>query len=230
MHITELTRILQFGDSTLPVGAFSFSNILESAIQQRQVTDSKTLHEFVLTATEQAATSDGIALLHAYKGTQAQDLQWIIQVDKAILHRKFHEEIRLMSTRMGRKLGEIAAFVITGEAVVLHAWLEHIALGTTPGTYPVGLAIIFATLGLPEYATFATHQYGVATMLLSAALRLMKISYLETQKILFAVNTMTEERFRRIAPLSLNDMATFAPVTDILATTHVKANLRLFMN
>src|SRR6185295_16981502 len=35
--ITELMRVLQFGDSVLPVGAFSFSNGLESAIQHHLV-------------------------------------------------------------------------------------------------------------------------------------------------------------------------------------------------
>ena len=38
---------LQFGDSTLPVGAFSFSNGLESAVQQRVVARRGRLREFV---------------------------------------------------------------------------------------------------------------------------------------------------------------------------------------
>src|SRR4029078_3932925 len=34
-RVTELLRVLQFGDSVLPVGPFSFSNGLESAIPPR---------------------------------------------------------------------------------------------------------------------------------------------------------------------------------------------------
>ena len=37
--ITDLMRLLQFGDSMLPVGAFAFSNGLEAAIQQRVIDD-----------------------------------------------------------------------------------------------------------------------------------------------------------------------------------------------
>jgi len=37
--ITDLMRVLQFGDSVLPVGAFSFSSGLESAIQHHLVHD-----------------------------------------------------------------------------------------------------------------------------------------------------------------------------------------------
>ena len=36
---THLARMLQFGDSMFPIGGFSFSGGLESAIQQRVVTD-----------------------------------------------------------------------------------------------------------------------------------------------------------------------------------------------
>ena len=41
--MTDLLRLLQFGDSMLPVGAFSFSNGLESAVQQGVVHDAATL-------------------------------------------------------------------------------------------------------------------------------------------------------------------------------------------
>ena len=40
MHsITDAMRLLQFGDSVLPVGSFSFSNGIEAAVQQRIVHD-----------------------------------------------------------------------------------------------------------------------------------------------------------------------------------------------
>jgi urease accessory protein len=130
---------------------------------------------------------------------------------------------------MGRKLGELAVHAVP-DTPLLSAWLDRIASGTTPGTYPVGLAVLFAALGLPEDAAFATHQYGVATMLLGAALRLMKVSYLDAQQILFAVNMTTETTYRSSSCLTLEDMAAFAPVTDILAAAHVKASVRLFMN
>ena len=66
--IPELMRVLQFGDSLLPVGAFSFSNGLESAVQLGIVRDPESLEQFVGSALRQAATSDGIAVLSAIAG------------------------------------------------------------------------------------------------------------------------------------------------------------------
>ncbi len=43
MNASDLIRIMQFGDSVLPVGAFTFSNGVESAIQTGVVRDVPTL-------------------------------------------------------------------------------------------------------------------------------------------------------------------------------------------
>ena len=65
--VNAILRVLQFGDSLLPVGSFSFSNGLESAVQLGVVHDPRSLGDFVRVVVEQAATSDGIAVLAAFR-------------------------------------------------------------------------------------------------------------------------------------------------------------------
>jgi urease accessory protein len=226
--IPELMRVLQFGDSMLPVGAFSFSNGLESAVQVGLVHDLDTLREYVQTATEQAATGDGVAVLAAYRGARAGDFARVVEADRAVFHRKLNEEVRTMTVRMGRKLAEMTVRVLAAPGV--SDWLAAIKLGETPGTYPVGQALVFAALGLAESDAFAVHQYGVASMMLGAALRLMRINYLDAQAILFEVNSAAGAAYERVADATLEDMFAFAPVTDILAAVHVKSTVRMFMN
>lgn len=45
MNIARSLHMLQFGDSVLPVGSFSFSNGLEAAVQQHEVRDPVTLSQ-----------------------------------------------------------------------------------------------------------------------------------------------------------------------------------------
>jgi urease accessory protein len=224
----DLLRILQFGDSALPVGAFSFSNGLESAIHHGIVRDRQTLQEFVLTAMRQSAAMDGIALLVTHRAARDGDIAQVVAADRSVFQRKLNEEVRTMTMRMGRKLGELAVHMI--DAPLMREWLGRVAKTTTPGTYPVGLALVFAALGLPARDAFAVQQYGVATMMLGAALRLMRISFLDTQAILLAVNTTVDDAHERVADATLDDMASFAPLMDILAASHVKAHVRMFMN
>lgn len=226
--IAELMRVLQFGDSLLPVGAFSFSNGLESAIQHGVVRDLETLRGFVLAAVDQAATSDGVAVLAAFRAAGEGDAEGVDRADRAVFDRKLNEEMRTMTVRMGRKLAEMSDRVIGPSPA--SEWLGRIRAGSTPGCLPVGQALVFASLGLSERDAFAVHQYGVAGMMVNASLRLMKIHYLDAQAILFEANAQAEAAYDRVAGRSLDDMAAFAPVFDVLASLHVGAHVRMFMN
>jgi urease accessory protein len=224
----RLARMLQFGDSMFPIGGFAFSGGLESAIQKRVVTDADTLHAFARTAVEQAALGDGIALVWAHRATAAGDVAELVRIDERVYARKLSSEIRTMSVRMGKKFAEMGAEV-TG-APFLRAWRERIETGATPGCYPVALAVNFAVQGLSARDAFVVHQYGVAAMILSAALRLMKISHVDTQRMLYRLTADADAAYEAAAAARLADMAGFAPLSEILAAAHVKAHVRLFMN
>ena len=223
-----MMRVLQFGDSVLPIGSFSFSNALESAVQEGVVRDAATLGEFVTASARRAATSDGIALLEAHRAACEPDIERIVRADRAVFERKLGEETRTMTVRTGRKLAEVSTAVVP--APVLSRWLGRVRDGSTPGTYPVGLGVLFSELGSPEEDSFAVHQYGVTMAMLSAALRLMRIDHRQVQAILYAADLKVPGDYAAIREAHLPDMAGFTPVADILAAIHVHSHVRMFMN
>ena len=228
MSVARMMRVLQFGDSLLPIGSFSFSHALESAVQEGVVRDAATLDEFVTASARRAATSDGIAVLEAPRAACEPDVERIVRADRAVFQRKLGEETRTMTVRMGRKLAEVSTVAV--QAPLLSLWLGRVRDGTTPGTYPVGLGVLFAELGSPEEDAFAVHQYGVAMTMLSAALRLMRIDHRQVQAILYAADQMVPGDYAAIREASLSDMASFMPMADILAAIHVRSHVRMFMN
>jgi len=225
---TSFARMLQFGDSLFPIGGFSFSSGLESAVQKGVVTDAATLHAFTRTAVEQVARGDGIALIAAHRAATSGDIDALTQIDAQVYARKLSEEVRTMSVRMGKKFTEMGVQVIG--APLLCKWRECIEMSVAPGCYPVALAINFAVQDLTARQAFVVHQYGAAATILGAALRLMKISHVETQKVLYDLNDLAEAAYESAAAARLSDMAGYAPLTDILAAVHTKAHVRLFMN
>lgn len=223
-----LARALQFGDSMFPVGAFAFSGGLESAIQKGVVVDVATLQAYVRTALDQATSGDGVALVWAHRAAAAGDLDEVVRIDERVYARKLSSETRTMTVRMGKKFAEMGAEVIGSP--VLGEWRERIAAGATPGCYPVSLAVNFAAQDLGARDAFVVHQVGVASMILSAALRLMKVSHVDTQRILYRLDAGAQSDYEAAAATPLADMAGFAPLAEILAAVHVKAHVRLFMN
>lgn len=223
-----LARLLQFGEQAFPIGGFAFSNGLESAIQTRVVKDVDTLFAFVRTATEQAATGDGVALLHAHAAAGAHDLDEVARIDALVIARKLASESRAMSTRMGRKAAELTAHVT--DAPLIRAWCERIERRETAGCYPMSLAVAFAAQGLAARDAFLVHHYGVASAILGAAIRLMRIGHVETQTLLYSVAGDVDRLYDRAVALPLEAMRGFAPMMEVLAAAHVKAHVRLFMN
>jgi urease accessory protein len=101
--LSELLYLLQFADSALPVGGFSFSNGLETAIQQGIVDGPATLRTYTQTSMWQAATSDGVAVLCAHRAVKAGDVDELMRIDRLTYQRKLNEETRLMTVRMGQE-------------------------------------------------------------------------------------------------------------------------------
>ena len=228
VNAVQLARMLQFGDSVFPIGGFAFSGGLESAIQKRVVADAATLLAFARTAVEQANRGDGIGLICAHRAALAGDVDELMRIDARVYARKLSGETRTMSVRMGKKFTEMGAQVTGSPAMV--TWRERVEAGATPGCYPVALAVNFAAQGLSARETFVVHQYGVTATVLSAALRLMRISHVDTQQMLYTLNADVETAYQSAAAANLSDMAGFAPLAEILAAVHGKAHVRLFMN
>jgi len=227
-EMVHLARLLQFSDTTLPIGSFAFSNGLESALQTGIVRDSASLLQYVEFTLRQNSRMDGIALLHAHRAAIAGEYDAILEADGELLRRRVGEEQQLMLTRVGRKLAELVLKITPSPT--LERWMADIRTGSTPGCFPIGQAVAMAHMGADEAETFVMHQYGVASMVLSAALRLMRIDHLDTQRILFKAQDRVQDDYMAVRFLELDEMATFAPVFDVLVAHHTTTHVRLFMN
>jgi urease accessory protein len=226
--LLDLVRLLQFGDSALPIGGFSFSSGLETATEIGLVHDAETLEEFLDSALRNATVGDGVGLVCAARALREGGIDALVAIDTEINARRLNEETRLMTVRMGRKLAELSSAVL-GDATNTD-WLARIRAGETPGTHPASLAATAAAIGVGPGEAYALLRYGLATAILGAALRLMRISFVETQAILWRGMAAAPAAFAGIEAATLDDMAGFVPAIDILAALHVKGHIRMFMN
>lgn len=225
----NVMHLLQMTDSTFPVGTFSFSNGLETAANLGVVHDAETLEQYTRSVARQGAFSDGVAALLAYRAAKAGDLDAVKLTDSQLMLFKMNDEARMMLQRMGKKLAELAVKLFPADRLIA-SWLEDIRSGATPGTYPVAQGLSFAACSLSEEELFASHQYGVINMVLSAALRCVRVSHYDTQLILQRLCAESDTLFRQAREMTFSDMNSFVPEMDIFASLHEKGNMRMFMN
>lgn len=224
-----LFRLIQMTDSAFPVGTFSFSNGLETAAHLGLVHDAATLREYARSVAQQAAFSDGVAALLAFRASREGEYEALREADRQILLFKMNDEARLMLCRMGKKFAELG-LRRHGPESLFGRWLADIDSGATPGTFPVAQGLAFALDGLDERALYVSHQYGVINMVLSAALRLVRVSHYDTQKILSELGAEVEAMYEKARGMGFENMNAFVPEMDILASLHEKGTMRMFMN
>lgn len=227
--MNKLFRLIQFTDSAFPVGTFSFSNGLETAAHLGIVHDRKTLHSYVKAVALQAAFTDGVAALHAFRAANADDYEKILLADQHLILFKLNEEARLMLQRMGKKMAELGTRFY-GDESLFGVWLEDINQKRTPGTYPVAQAMAFSIEQMSEQELFTAHQYGVINMVLSASMRCMRISHYETQEILFELTGHIDDTYEQAQSMDFENMKAFVPEMDVFASLHEKGKMRMFMN
>ena len=222
-------RLIQFADSAFPVGTFSFSNGLETATSLGVVHDAATLKAYARSAANQAAFTDGVAALAAFRSARRDDLAGIIKTDRDLALFRLNFEARLMQTRMGKKMAELAARLY-GENSLAGRWLETIKAGESPGYFPIAQGAAFSLASLDERDLFVAHQYGVINMVLSAALRLTRVSHYDTQKILFELGEDVDAAYEEAREMKFENMNSFAPEMDIFASLHEQGQSRMVMN
>lgn len=231
-HINEdvahLMHLLQLSDSALPVGMFSFSAGLESAVAEGLVFDQTTLRSFVYDAVERALHSDCIIALAAHRASRSGNYALLRHINELSELTLLSDERRLMSRRMGRKLLQLATEIRQHRATV--AWANAANRGEITPTLAVTQGVIFAAVGIGEQEMTSSLLYSAASMILGAALRLMRISHIETQRILYAICSESGELFDRIADSDIDDVCSFAPQTELCTSLHERGTNRMFMS
>lgn len=226
--LSAFARMIQLSDSALPVGAFSFSAALETAAAEGIVTDAYTLRQYVRAVVMQSLTTDVVASLVAFRAAAVGDYAGLLNADRHVLMFRMGTEGRRMVCRIGFRTAELAALLT--DSVTVRRWNSDIRSGRTPGTHSVSLAVLFCAAELSEHMLFASCVYGVAGMVVGAALRCVRVSHYDTQRILFEVVSEAMGRYREVASMSLSDMNSFTPELDILASLHEVGCHRMFMS
>lgn len=226
---TSLMLLLQLTDSTLPIGTFSFSNGLEGAVGTGIVHDIASLEHYARSMAKQAATTDAVAALHALRAAKAGRYADILLADSLLFASKMNAESRVMLCRMGKKLAELAVMLSPDNALI-RRWHQDADSDKTHATFPVTQGILFAAYHISSYELYCSQLYGVVNMILSAALRLMRISYRDTQRLLATLCREAAADFDYANSLTIHDMHSFSPQADICSSLHEKGTMRLFMN
>jgi urease accessory protein len=222
--MTDLLAALQLGDSLFPSGGFTLSHGLETLADQGLVRNAAELEAWIETALRwQVGPSDGVAAAAAWDA--AADLDLVSRIDARLLSTKLAREPREAAARTGRQLLSVLTSVV-GEPFTTYR--QMVLTGASPGLQPIVLGLAGRSLGLDRRDTVLLLFHLFVAGCLGAALRLLDVDDIETQRIrLGLTQTMLDTADEALA-LPWEEMYACAVQTELMTMLHERSTVRLF--
>jgi urease accessory protein len=213
---------LQLTDSFFPVGAFAYSDGLETAASGGEVRDAASLREWMNHFVEGVfIPCEGLALVKGMRALKSRESGVLAQLDEELTALRPAAEIRVASTSLGKRLLSLCSS-ICGDG-------QFPELGLLPhGNAPLAYALVFFHRGIAEHEAALAFGYNRLAGMVSAGLRLISIGHQQGQQLLSQTIERLPAAVDRIMEMVDEPVRSFSPRLDIQQMNHQYVYSRLF--
>jgi len=215
----KIIRLLQLVSPALPVGAFAYSQGLESAVEKKLVTDEESAKQWVQGILKNNLTYLDLPTLRFqiqfYHTISKRDLQ--VTNDRIIAFRET-SEFRAESIQMAKALCRL----LTDLDVDLNLLPQGDIDWVTAFAFAVGSQNIDLNEALLGYAwSWCENQ-------IAAAIKLVPLGQTQGQRLLYQLGEIIDQQVMESQEVLLDDVGAIAPNLAILSSQHESQYSRLF--
>src|SRR5271169_6103322 len=218
-----LYRLLAWLSPAFPIGAFSYSNGLEAAVDSGAVDDRASLQAWIAAVVViGGGRVDADILLDAHRAAASGDLAALTAVSRRGLAYRPTAELALESAAQGE------AFLATCRAAWPDPFLDRCAAVGESICYPAALGAATACAGIPLEEALVAYLQAMAANLVSAGLRLGIIGQTDGQRILSALEPVVIKAALAATTRDPADFGTATFAVDLASMAHESQYTRLF--
>ncbi|MCB4797107.1 hypothetical protein LGR51_21700 [Pseudomonas sp. NP21570] len=223
-----LLSLMQLADSALPIGRHAHAFGLERMLRDGRVTTPDALREMIVSALiHGSARADGAGTALAHTAFGDRNLEELKAVDARLDLLKLTAPAQVASRRCGSRLAVLAPSLHADPMLAEYA--TAVAGKVTPGHLAVISGALAAAMGVSRENAVLAELRGVATMILSAAVRLDVLSATAAQGMLVALSKQIIAAAEIALVTRPDEMEGGAAVgLDIAAMRHAREHGRLF--
>ncbi|HEY4957963.1 MAG TPA: urease accessory UreF family protein [Caldimonas sp.] len=224
MSATALLQLMRLASPSLPVGGFSYSEGIESAVAAALVTDEATARRWLVDQLQLGlARSDLPLLARALAAWRRDDGAAIVALNTWFATTRESSEIRQQAEQMGRSLAIWLQHRDPADARLIQ--LE--SLRPAP-TWPVAFALAAADTRAAPRDVLVAFAAGWAENMVQATMKAVPLGQLAAQRILLALSAEIVPAVDAALLLAAADMQAFTPMLAILSAQHEEQYSRLF--
>lgn len=224
MRIAELTALLHLASPALPIGAFSYSQGLEAAIDAHLVENADSVARWIESGLANVLASGELPFVaHQLERWRMHDAAALIEANTEFVASRESAELRRETSQMGWSLRQLCAQLEWGDAARL-ATLERMTPVAQPSTWAYAA---WAHDAAPDTA-LAAYAFSWVENQTAAALKAVPLGQVAGQRILVALRPVIEAAVARALATPPDALNTFAPQLGILSARHESQYSRLF--
>jgi urease accessory protein len=222
--IRKLIGILHLASPALPIGAYSYSQGLEGAVDALMVHDAVSAQAWIQSGLEHVLAPNELPMLAIlYREWEHGNYSEVSRSNAWFLASRETFELRQETEQMGWSLAQLAL------TLQWHNEARQITLRSLkPISLPTAFAYAAGALRIDLESCVAAYCFSWIENQVAAALKAIPLGQTAGQKILFAMHTLIPEIVLRVVETRPDAISTFAPHLGILSARHANQYSRLF--
>lgn len=219
-----LSRLLQLASPMLPVGAYSYSQGLEWAIEDGIVNDQASTARWIADAMQATqARFELPVLLRLFRAWEAEDWQGVEEWDSFYLAGRDTAEALAETQQMGYSLQRLL-----NELEIHPAEVATRLRGIEKPGFPTVYAAVAVHWGLAAEEAMHAYLWGWLENQTSAAMKTVPLGQAAGQRIMLALGETIPKIVAGALALDDRDISNFAPLLSIAGCKHETQYTRLF--
>ena len=228
----SLLQLMWLASPALPVGGFSYSEVLEAAVDSGHVTNEAQASQWLTDQLHLSqARSDLSVVAQAVTAWRTGDLPRITELNTWVLTTRETSELRQQTQQTGRSLLEwLRQLPAPDASAEAHQQLEtHLAFARDlPPTWPVAFALAAAQTAAPVRECVLACAFGWAENMAQAAIKAVPLGQTGGQRILARLLQAIPAAVDSAIALPDHQRQAFNPMLAILSAQHETQYSRLF--
>lgn len=224
MHAAALLHLLQLSSPSLPIGAYSYSQGLEAAIEGGRVTNEAAARAWIAQALhEVVARFEAPIFARLVDAFAARDAAAVALWTERFVAARDTSEFRAETIQMGYSLGKLAADLQLGDA-------ELLAILQAQAEVPLPTALAFATvvLQVPREAAILGMLFAWAENQVLACVKTVPLGQVAGQRMLLSLRPELEQAAAVAQTLADEELSNWSPGLSLLSMQHEVQYSRIY--